>query len=100
MADLQVVAVLVATEGSEDVVRGALAELVAPTRAEEGCLSYELYASAADPRTFITVEHWRDQAAVDAHLQTPHIATAFQVAGDHLAAAPGIHPLVPVTNPL
>jgi quinol monooxygenase YgiN len=93
MADLQVVAVLTAKAGSEKLVGDALAELVGPTRAEPGCVAYELFASAADPAVFITIETWRSSADLDAHMQTPHIQQALTVAGDHLAAAPAIHPL-------
>ena len=96
MSDLQVVAVLVARPGQEDVVRDALRALVPPTRQEPGCLSYELSESGAAPGTFVTVERWREQADLDAHLQTPHVQQAFAAAGDALAGAPGIHPLVPV----
>lgn len=96
MADLDVVAVLVAKAGSESVVGDALRALVEPTRAEAGCLSYDLYVSQADPATFITVERWRSQDDVDAHMGTPHIAQAFAAAGDHLAAPPTIHPLRPI----
>jgi quinol monooxygenase YgiN len=98
MADLQVVAVLVAKPGSEDIVKGALADLVAPTRAEEGNVSYDLYESASTPGTFVTVEVWHGQADLDAHMQTPHIARTFEVAGEHLGAAPAIHPLLPVSS--
>jgi len=94
--DLQVVAVLVAKPGSEEVVRGALTALVPPTRQEPGCLAYDLSESAAAPGTFLTVERWREQADLDAHLQTPHVQQALAAAGDALAGAPGIHPLVPV----
>ena len=91
------VAVLVAKDGQEDVVRQALAALVAPTRDEEGCLAYELFESAAAPGTFVTQERWRGQGDLDAHLQTEHVQHALGVAGDALASAPGIHPLVPIT---
>lgn len=96
MPDLDVVAVLVAKPGQEDVVRAALTALVAPTREEEGCLAYALSESAAAPGTFVTVERWRAQADLDAHLQTPHVQQALGAAGDALAGAPGIHPLVPL----
>ena len=99
MADLQVVAVLVAKPGAEEVLRGALTALVPPTRQEPGCLAYELSESGSAPGTFLTVERWRDQADLDAHLQTPHVQQAFAVAGDALDGAPGIHPLVPVDVP-
>lgn len=93
MADLQVVAVLTAKPGSEEVVGEALRALVEPTRSEAGCTSYELFVSVADKTTFITVETWTSQADLDAHLQTPHVQQALGAAGDHLAQAPAIHPL-------
>jgi quinol monooxygenase YgiN len=96
MPDLPVVAVLVAKAGQEDVVRAALTDLVAPTREEEGCLAYDLYESGSAPGTFVTVESWRAQADLDAHLQTPHVQAALAAAGDALDGAPGIHPLRPV----
>ena len=96
MPDLDVIAVLVAQPGKEDVLRDALTALVPPTLQEEGCLAYTLSESAVAPGTFITVERWRQQSDLDAHMQTPHIAAALQQGGDALAGAPAIHPLVPV----
>jgi quinol monooxygenase YgiN len=96
MSDLEVVAVMQAKPGSEDIVRQALEALVEPTLAEEGCRDYKLFSSLADPSTFITVETWRGQDDLDAHMQSDHIKKTLEVAGDHLAAAPGIHPLAPI----
>ena len=95
MPDLHVVAVLPAKPGQEETVRAALTALVEPTRAEEGCLSYDLYESAAAPGTFVTVELWRGQADLDAHLKTPHVQQALGAAGDALDGPPAIHPLTP-----
>lgn len=95
MADLPVVAVITAKPGSEKQVEEALNALIEPTRAEPGCVSYNLFVSAADPATFITVETWRSQADLDAHLQSAHVQGALGAAGEHLAQAPGIHPLSP-----
>ena len=93
MADLQVVAVITAKTGSEKLVGEALSALVEPTRSEPGCRSYQLFVSAADPATFITVETWDSQADLDAHMQTPHVQQALSAAGEHMAQAPAIHPL-------
>lgn len=98
MADLQVVAVLTAKPGSEKLVEEALSALVEPTRSETGCTSYQLFASAVDKTTFITVETWTSQADLDAHLQTPHVQQALSAAGDHLALPPAIHPLIPLSS--
>ena len=38
---------------------------------EEGCEQYE---SFIDGDTFLTIERWRDQAALDIHLQAEHVA--------------------------
>ena len=56
MSELHVVATIPAKPGSEDTVRALLTTLVAETRQEEGCLSYDLFESAAVPGTFVTVE--------------------------------------------
>jgi quinol monooxygenase YgiN len=99
MPDLNVVAVLVAKAGSEAVLESALTSLVEPTRSEPGCVSYDLYHSAVDPATFITVELWRSQADLDAHMQTPHIAAALSAAEDAFAATPAIHPMTAISSP-
>lgn len=93
MSDVDVVAVIQAKPGSEAQVRRALEDLVPPTRAEEGCISYDLKVAIGQPGVFVTVEKWRSQDDLDQHMKSAHIARTFEVAGDHLAAAPGIYPL-------
>jgi quinol monooxygenase YgiN len=61
-----------ALPGQESAVRAALLELVAPSRAEPGCLCYNLHVSKDEPGLFIFYEQWADQAAFDAHCKTPH----------------------------
>ncbi|MDV7246103.1 MULTISPECIES: putative quinol monooxygenase [Rhodococcus] len=97
MSDLHVVATIPAKPGSEDTVREGLSSLAAESRKEEGCVSYELFESAAQPGTFVTVEVWANQEAVDAHMTSPHFQSAVAVFGEHLAGAPAIHPLKPVS---
>jgi quinol monooxygenase YgiN len=89
--------VLTAKPGTESVVEEALTALVRPTRAEAGCISYGLYRSTSDASAFITIETWRSQDDLDAHMATPHIAQALQAAGDSLQGGPVIHPLTPVS---
>jgi quinol monooxygenase YgiN len=96
MSDLNVVAVITAKPGEEDTVRQALQALVEPTRAEDGCVSYELFDSLADSSAFVTIEKWRSQDALDAHMKSPHLAATLAAAGGALAVAPAIHPLSPV----
>lgn len=73
MAKLTVVATLVARPGLEDELGAALRALIAPTRAEQGCLAYELHRSHEQPNTYVFTESWADRAVWDAHMQTPHL---------------------------
>jgi quinol monooxygenase YgiN len=61
-----------ALPGQEAVIRAALLDMVAPSRDESGCLCYNLHESQEEPGLFIFYEQWTDQAAFDAHLETPH----------------------------
>lgn len=96
MPELNVVATIPASPDAVDDLRTALQDLVAATRQEPGCLAYDLYESAAAEGVFVTVEKWSDQAALDAHMQTPHIAAALAAAEGRLAGDIAIHPLLPV----
>ena len=96
MSELHVVASIPVTAEGTEAVRAALSTLAAATREEEGCVAYDLFESASAPGTFVTVERWRDQASLDAHMGTPHVAAAFAAAGDSLAGDVVIHPLIPV----
>ena len=40
-------------------------------RAEAGNLGYAYYPSLEDPETVLLVDSWQDQAAIDAHHQSP-----------------------------
>lgn len=54
----------------------AMLELVEPTRAESGCLTYEFYRDQDDPSLFLCFEHWESRQALDDHGSTAHV-TAF-----------------------
>ncbi len=95
MSLLDTVALIRAKPGSESVVMDALTELRVHTRAEEGCLRYDLFESAATPGTYVTVEEWTNQEALDQHLGSAHIAAALTAVEGALAGPPEIHPLTP-----
>ena len=58
-----------------------LAANVAATRAEDGCLHYSYAVDLDDPNLLHISEQWRDEAAVNAHMTAPHMATADGGAG-------------------
>jgi len=60
-------------------VREQAATMVAETLKEDGCLEYGFAEDLLEPGRIRLFEKWRDQAALDAHFQTPHMA-AFNAA--------------------
>ena len=61
-----------AAPGRDAELESRLSALVAPSRAEPGCVRYELYRNAETPGEFMFCEAFVDQAALDAHIATPH----------------------------
>jgi len=57
-----------------DVVRPAMETMVKGSRAEEGCIEYAYALDVFDAGLVRVIEKWRDQAALEAHLRTVHIA--------------------------
>ena len=96
MTAVPVVAVVIAKDGSAEVVREALTALARASRDEEACVSYDVHESATAPGTFVTIEHWEGDAAVEKQLRTEHFKQAVQATTGHLATAPAIHSLKPV----
>ncbi len=73
---LRVVAHARAREGKGAELQDVFEGLVDPTRAEDGCLGYELLSSLDDELAYTFVEEWTDRAALDAHLESPHVRAA------------------------
>ena len=76
MADaLTVVARIRAAKGKGDALAALITEQTAAVlKAEPGCLVYRLHRSAKDPDLFLFYEVYRDEAALDAHRKSPHLA--------------------------
>jgi len=83
MAEVRVIARSVARKGNEDELRALLRGMLVPTRAEQGCKSYELYESDSTGRFYFD-ETWESQAALDKHIATPHFEHLEQAIGELL----------------
>ncbi|RYD91895.1 MAG: antibiotic biosynthesis monooxygenase [Sphingomonadales bacterium] len=57
-----------------EAARPAMAEMVAASRAEDGCEQYSYSEDVLEPGLIHVTERWRDQAALDRHFASPHIA--------------------------
>lgn len=54
--------------------KAAIADMVAASNAEEGCIAYAFTQDILDPGVIHIVEKWTDDAALAAHFATPHMA--------------------------
>jgi quinol monooxygenase YgiN len=79
-----------AKPGKEQALRDALLAVCGPTRAEKGCLNYDLHVSPDDQGLLVFHENWASKADLDAHLASPHIDAFRAIAGDLLAEPPNI----------
>jgi len=70
--------------------------LVASSRTEAGCVSYDVHQSNSDPTVFVWFETWTSQQALDAHFELPSFKAFFAVV-EQCAAEP---PLIEVVSKL
>lgn len=91
-----VVATLTIKEGMEERALAILRPVVDGTHAEAGCLAYAVHRDNADPRTFVIVEHWTSQVALENHFVQPHMAELAAHAEELLAAPPAIRFCTPL----
>jgi quinol monooxygenase YgiN len=90
MTTLRVVAHLKARPEKIDETREALMSMIEQTRAEEGCIVYELMQNDADPTDFTFVEEWTGDAELGAHLQSDHVQSVIARAEELFASPPDI----------
>ena len=74
MSKLTIVANIHAKPGQAELVRAELEKLVQPTRAEPGCIAYDLHQDNDDPAHFMFYETWETRELWQAHMNAPHIA--------------------------
>lgn len=73
---VHVLARFVAHEETAQELLDLLGSLLAPTRAESGCVRYDLWRSRSDERRFTLVEAWMNEESLARHLETPHLLHA------------------------
>ena len=61
-----------AAPGRRPELLDAARAVSAATRGDDGCVSYVFAADLEDPYVVVSVEVWRDRAALDAHLAHNH----------------------------
>ena len=62
----------IAKDGCEDKMKELLSAMVKPSKAEDGCLMYEITQLKNNRKKFMAFETWRDEAALDGHKASAH----------------------------
>jgi quinol monooxygenase YgiN len=62
----------VAKDGEADTVAEILRQATTLSRAEPGCLQYDVHRDRDDPNRFVLFERYVDEAALEAHGASPH----------------------------
>lgn len=62
-----------AKAGRSDELGEALLALVAPSRAEPGCVTYDVHRAIEDGDLWMVYENWRSAVDLQAHFELPHM---------------------------
>lgn len=71
---LTILAQITAKPGKEAFLRSKLEGLIAPTRAETGCVIYDLHVDNENPAFFVFYEIWESRELWQDHMNAPHVA--------------------------
>ncbi len=82
MAKLTIVANIKAKSGKIDRVKAELEKLIPITRAEAGCINYDLHQDHENPAHFLFYENWESRELWQAHMGNQHLQ-------DYMAATEG-----------
>lgn len=95
---IKVIAKFVAKPGAGDKIEEIALELVRQTRAESGCLNYDLFRDTTDSTVYYMVELWENAAALESHFTENHFREAVAAITDLLAQPIGINRLEMVSK--
>jgi quinol monooxygenase YgiN len=70
---LTIVARIEAQKDRIGLVKAELLKLLPPTRAEEGCLQYDLHQDNVHPEVFLFYENWISRELWQVHMANAHL---------------------------
>ena len=71
---LTIVARILAKEGKRELVKNELLKLIEITRAEEGCINYDLHQDNENTDFFLFHENWESRELWQKHMGNAHLA--------------------------
>ena len=82
MTKLTIVAKIIAKPDHIDLVKAELLKLIDITRAEQGCINYDLHQDNDNPAHFMFYENWETRELWQTHMGNQHLT-------DYMAATDG-----------
>ncbi len=79
---LTIVANIMANSDHVALVKTELLKLIEPTRAESGCINYDLHQDNDNPAHFVFYENWESRELWQTHMNSQHLQ-------DYLVATEG-----------
>lgn len=73
MTKLTIVANIFAKTDKVDLVKVELEKLIATTRAEQGCINYDLHQDNENPAHFLFFENWESRELWQQHMNNQHL---------------------------
>ena len=70
---LTIIGNITANKDKVEFVKKELIKLIDATRAEEGCIQYDLHQDNEKPEFFLFFENWENRELWQAHMATDHI---------------------------
>ncbi|WP_298516167.1 putative quinol monooxygenase [uncultured Kordia sp.] len=74
MSQLTIVAKILAKEGKSTFIQEELIKLIEITRAEKGCINYDLHQDNENENLFLFYENWENRELWQQHMQNDHLA--------------------------
>ena len=74
--------------GKTEQVMAAFEEVITPSRALDGVISFDIARDLADPDSFIAIEVFEDRAALERQESLPEVEKTLSVLEESLAAEP------------
>lgn len=81
---LTIVARIEAKPDQVELVKSELLKVIEPTRAEAGCLQYDLHQDNDNPTVFLFFENWENRELWQDHMNSAHLAAYKAAAGEAL----------------
>ena len=79
MAQLTIVARILAKEGKATFIKEELLKLIDITRVEKGCINYDLHQDNDNENLFLFYENWENRELWQQHIQNDHLAEYMKV---------------------